>query len=165
MFPPADNVTGVGSETTTRSGRLALHAGAGVAFSVSLMDRELRIKPSLQYRYDELDMASALSDAQSIADDNNCPCRLLQISAQTSKGFHALGPGLEIETDAGRAGPFMTTVAMSFQGLYGLGDRSMSLRSSGNFDTAEPASVVSTLKRSPWTFRGGIVVSLRWLPE
>lgn len=165
IFPGENNVTGVGSETRVEAKTLAWSAGIGVSLRFPVFGRELRVKPSFEYRYDEFDVGTAMSSARSTAGNGFCPCSTVAISATDTKGFHAIGPGLELELEGQRAGPVLVTVFLSAQGYYVLGDRFVSLEANGNFDTGEPASVVSTLRRSPWSMRGGVGFRVRWQPE
>ncbi len=165
IFPGENNVTGVGSETLVQANTLSWGAGIGVSFSFSIWRRTLHVKPSFEYRYDELEVSTGMSTARSASGNGFCPCRTVSISATDTKAFHAIGPGIELELDGQRAGPMIVTAFMSAQGYYVLGDRFASVEARGNFTTGEPASVVSTLRRSPWTLRGGVGLRVRWQPE
>ena len=164
-FPPEELVIGTGSASRAKMQQLAFVAGAGISFAFPLGDRELRVKPSFEYRYDEFKVEAVLSDARSIAMDGVCPCRTTEIAGNDSQGFHAFGPGLELELDAARAGSLLFSVFASAQGYRVLGERALRVQASGNFDTGEPASVEATFERDAWSVRGGVGMRIRWSPE
>jgi len=164
-FPPEDLVTGTGSGTQAKMEQVAFVAGAGISFGFQLGDRELRVKPSVEYRYDAFEVRALLSDARSIAMDGVCPCRTTEIRDLETRSFHSLGPGIELELDAVRTSSMVMSIFATLQGLRVLGEREVEVRASGFFDTGDPASVVSRFERDPWSVRGGVGVRFRWLPE
>jgi hypothetical protein len=164
-FPSEGAVAGIGSATKATAQTVAFAAGLGLSFDFSIRDRRFQIKPSIEYRYDEFEVSSLMSDAKSISGNGVCPCGIVQLSASETQGFHAIGPGIELEVDVQRRGPFMFSVFTSVQGYYILGDRDMLVQAPGFFDTGAPASVTSTFRRSPWTVRGGVGVRVHWSPE
>ncbi len=165
IFPGEDRVIGVGSEALVKALPFAWSAGLGIAFSFPVLERTLFLKPSIEYRYDQLEVTAALANARSMDGDGFCPCRTVSISARDSWDFHAVGPAIELEVEAVRVRSFLLTVFGSARGYYILGDRSLNVRASGRFDDGVPASVSATVNRSPWSFRGGVGIRARWQPE
>jgi hypothetical protein len=168
--PPVAAVTGQGSAVKVQTQPLGLSAGAGVAFSLEAWERAFRIKPSIEWQWQEDEVTGQLGVAESIADPGNpqaqCPCRKVLVEASTTQGFHSLGAGLEIEMDAARAGPVMLSLYTSGQAYHVLGDRTVELTGTGTFDDGDrDVSFVAGYERDPWHCRIGVGLRLRWLPE
>ena len=147
----------------------SFNAGLGTALEFAVGERTLRLRPSVEYRFDELGYRLRLSDAESLVLDGNCPCGIAQLSTREQQSFHLLGPGLELEMDAARAGPLMLTLFASFRGYRVLSERKERLRLSGVYTPsipgAEPLTAEAKFDREPWTFQGGVGLRFRWLPE
>ena len=82
------------------------------------------------------------------------------------KGYHSLGPGLELELDAGRAGPLMASVYTSGQAYHVLGDREFNVLGVGEFDVGGGSvEQLSTYELDPWQYRFAVGLRFRWMPE
>lgn len=162
---PLGAIRGVGSATQAEVEPWVFSAGVGIAFSLEARGRTLRFKPSLEYRHEQTKLTTLVSAAESIADTGVCPCRTGELSARKQESYHGIGPGLEVELDAARTGPFMLTVFISGQAYRTLSDRTIRLHAEGSFDDGKPLAVESTVTRDPWSFRGGVGLRFRWLPE
>jgi hypothetical protein len=166
--PPVAAVEGQGSATKAKTEPLVLSAGAGVAFKLRAWDRNLRIKPSFEWLWQETTVMGIATDAESLAPppSEQCPCRTALASASETQGFHSIGPGLEFELDAVRAGPFVMTVYTSGQAYYILGDRTIEFVGSATYsDGSRDLEFRSTYERNPWHYRAGVGLRFRWLPE
>jgi len=114
----------------------------------------------------------------------NSTFRFIEIQGQESKWFNGVGPGLEIEMDAARAGPFMMTLYLSGQAYHWIGDRTVTI-DPGELSVSysgpglafpppigfDPATVPNNetadwgYKRNRWGYRGGVGIRFRWQPE
>jgi hypothetical protein len=169
--PPVAAVTGQGSAVKVETQPLGLSAGAGVAFSLEAWQRTIRIKPSAEWQWQQDEVTGQLGVAEAIVAPTppnlpQCPCRTVLVEASTTQGFHSLGPGLEIEMDAARAGPFMLSLYTSGQAYHILGDRTVELTGTGTFDDGNRnVSFDAEYEREPWHFRIGVGLRFRWVPE
>ena len=167
--PPVTSVTGQGSATKAETQPLVLSAGAGMAFSIEVSERRLWIKPSLEWQWFEDEVVAVLGSAEStdvVNRPDQCPCRTLFVSASETKGFHAIGPGLELELDTGRMGPFLLSIFGSGRALNLLGQTGADVRATGSWsDGSRDAQVESTYDRDAWIYRMDFGLRFRWLPE
>jgi hypothetical protein len=163
--PQVSAVLGVGSATAAEVEPLGFFAGVGVAFTLFPGDRTLRIKPSFEYRYEKTKLASLISDAASIAGDGKCPCRTASLDNHVKQDYHSIGPGLEIELDIARVGPFIATFLARTEALKLLGNRDTSFGVTGTYDDGTPPSANSTYTRDAWAYNASAGIRLRWLPE
>jgi hypothetical protein len=168
--PPVSAVTGQGSAVKVEAQPLVISAGAGFAFALEAWQRAFRIKPSVEWLWQEDRVTGQVGVAESIADPGNpqgqCPCRKVLVESSRSHDFHGIGPGLEIEMDAARAGPWMLSLYASGQAHHILGDRTVELTGTGRFDDgSRDVSFASSYEREPWRFRAGIGLRFRWVPE
>lgn len=163
--PPLAAVTGQGSAVESEVQPLVFTAHAGVAFSVPLGSRAFWIKPSVGYRHEETEVTTQVSAAQSIADNGLCPCRTAEFSESQTSASHWLGPALEFELDAARAGPFMLTLFLSGQAYRLVSDADVTLSATTEFDDGTPLQVDSKFERKPWSYGASLGLRFRWLPE
>ena len=205
FFNPV-GISGQGSTTFVKVEPLVISAGFGVAFTFEAFDRRFRIKPSVEYRREETRVDGRVSVAQATnpgqpgspgnpgsmppappVPDVEASFRFLEFAGTQSKWFNGIGPGLELEMDAARAGPLMLTLYLSGQGYRWLGDRTI------RFDSGEPRvsytgpavglpnppfaggvnpdeidnneRAVWTYERHTWGFRGAVGIRFRWQPK
>jgi len=184
--PVADPITGVspvgavtnrGSATRVQTEPLLLAAGAGVVFQTTAWDRAVRIKPSVEWLWQEDRVQVLLGDAESEGlDPLLCDpiCRTISVDATTTQGFHSLGPAVEIEVDAARAQDFLFTLFLSAGAYHVLGDREVDLSVTAAWERADglptarpdPTSTVDSFyEREPWHYRFGIGLRVLWVPE
>jgi len=147
--PSLDTVSGVGSRVSGEVQPWVFGAGAGLSFEFPMLGRTIRIKPSVEYRYDKVTVsafASAAGAGASVFATNPisgeqvaslCPCITSQTSGTQTESFHSLGPGLEIEMDAARAGPFMLTFFLSGGYYQILGNRDVEVEGSASWTNHE----------------------------
>jgi hypothetical protein len=86
--------------------------------------------------------------------------RGIVLSGASSKTFHGVGPGLELELDTRRAGPFLLAVFVSGQAYRWLGDREISFSDSN--ELGETATW--NYEQHAWAYRGGVGMRFRFLP-
>jgi hypothetical protein len=161
--PGEEVITGQGSRTFAETKPLLITAGAGVAFTLALWDRTLRIKPSVEYIREEIEVTGLVHRAVQI----NSPStgledfRLIELSASDSKVYHGIGPGIEFEADAARAGDFMLSVYLAGQGYYFLGDLAVEMS-----DTNEYGEIARwAFEKNPWGWGARVGLRFRWVPD
>lgn len=164
---PLEAVRGQGSETRFETKPYFYTVAAGVSLSMPFdEERSLRIKSSVAYRYGATEIETLISDAQSIADDELCPCRLGRLTATDQKDQHALGAGLELELDAARMGPFLLAVHVGGTALRLVDGRNLRVSANGTYDDGvTPLDVSSEAKLDRWNFQLGVGLRFRWLPD
>jgi hypothetical protein len=177
-----DAVSGIGSETTAEVQPLAISAGAGIAFSFDLFGKRVRIKPSAEYLREEVDFEGSVVSAQLLDTGIQAfpptiaerPALFLPITIRGSDSqvFQGFGAGLELEMDAGRAGPFVLSLFAGVQGVKLMGDREVQFSKTETISNSElrplPTQNVSadwSFEKDPWSYSGGIGVRFRFVPE
>ena len=162
---PIAAVKGQGSSTRSKLEPLLVTAGAGLSFEFSLWGRALRLKPSFEYFRQEMKITSLLSSAETLQPNGICPCRSVSLAATDKQVSHGIGPGLELELDAARAGPVALTLFVSTQAYRLLNGRTLHAHREGTWTTGQPASVTGEARLAPWVYRAGVGLRLRWAPE
>lgn len=198
--PTLTSVSGIGSKVAGKEESWVYSAGAGVAFGFNLAGRRLWIKPSFEYRYDEVTASYLVSGAiggerRQVRDPvtsqqvlaPTCPCITSASVGSRTKGFHSIGPGLEFEVEAARAGRLKLSLFLSGQAYRILGGRGIVASGSTVFerhnsdrttslwtqpDPENPGQeIVPTLdgtaqyERELWSYRANVGLRFRWQPE
>src|SRR5262249_44667129 len=109
------SIVGQGTRTRLQVRPLVWSAGTGVARSFDGLGRRLRLKPSRAYLHQDLDLIGVVHPAVkrqspfvSIFDLSGF--RLLSLTQVEQRSYDGIGPGLELEADAARLGPFVSSV-------------------------------------------------------
>jgi len=157
-------VPGQGSVTSAELELLVVTAGAGLAFTLEGFGQRFRIKPSFEYLREEIEVKGQVSRAMALSTGPTTDYRLIEMSGRDSKTYHGIGPGLELEMDTRRAGPFMLTLFLSGQAYHLLGDREIAFSSSYS-DAIGTESATWTFEPDPWAFRGSVGLRFRWIPD
>jgi hypothetical protein len=98
----------------------------------------------------------------------------IELASEDTLTTYGIGPGLELEMDAARAGPFVLSVFLGGQAYRMLGDRDVNLMDSAMVDVPDqnpntPATQEVSAKwdfhKHAWSYRGGLGLRFRWLPE
>ena len=171
------SILGQGSEGFMELQKLMVSAGVGVAFSVDTPWRKIRIKPSFEYLRQTLDGWGELHRGVTVCGPGSGPLcsqtlltqalfaeevRLISLAApKTSMDMNGIGPGIEVDTDAGRLGPFMTTVFAGASAYYFLGD--LDFQAVGVNEYGETATFDFEANR--WAYRIQAGLRFRWQPE
>lgn len=163
---PEQVVTGQGSRTRAEIQPFVLSAGLGVAFTLDIGHRRIRIKPSVEYLRETLDITGIVNRAVKI--DNPAPpaegldnFRLISLTSSTTEVYHGVGPGLEFEADALRAGPFMLSLFVAGQAYSIFGNRDIELSDTNEFgETAQ-----WRFQKDAWGWGARAGLRFRWLPE
>lgn len=184
---PVSGVINVGTSLRAKSEPLILSGGLGMVFSREFAGRTVSLRPSLEWMYQRDEISIAFGDAETEGSDplRCAPCRATSVLSQRTKGYHSLGPGVEVDIDAGRVGDFKVNVFTRFSALRILGDRKSNLQAIGSWFTRQdekvngqniilsidPAvgredSVVSgRYRRDPWSYAATAGIRIVWSPE
>lgn len=167
-----------GSSVRAEGKPLILSGGLGSEFAFEAFERGFRVRPTLEWMYHRDTIKNTLGGGEvevAGSEATACnPCRTLFIKTQTEKGFHSIGPGIELEADIGRAGQFLVGFYGNFRALYIVGDRKVNMRSTGSWtrtDNGQPSTVradttfVTRYEREPWHYRFGAGIRFLWSPD
>ena len=164
--PPVPGVVGQGTGVRTEFSPYFYTASAGLVFTLPLDERDLRLKPSVEYRRGSTQIEGLVGDAVSIAGDPNCPCALGLVDRKEQLPHDMLGAGLELEVDTQRAGSVMLSLFVSTQAYRVLTGRKLKVAGSGFLDDGiTPLDLRARTFLDEWSFRAGVGLRLRWLPE
>lgn len=154
-------VRGQGSVTRVEPTGLQASAGIGVSFTLDSEWARHRIKPSFEYLFEETKISGVVHRAFLI--DAAGPTHdFVAISATDERSFHGVGPGLEIETDVARKGPFLLALTVSAGAYHILGDRDVVVSST---DATGTESAVWRYRKDAWTYRAQVGLRFRWAPK
>ena len=176
----AEGSEGVGSETTAEVQPFMYSAGAGIAFTIDIGTRRLRIKPSVEYIHEQIDFTGkiirAVNTDTGITAQQGITAKPavffgVTLEKDEKQDFQGLGPGLELELDTARVGPFMLSIFTNGRGMKVLGDRKVEW--SDSTTVTNPAMVPNTttfdanweFEKKPWIFGGGVGIRFRWVPQ
>lgn len=162
-------IVGQGTRTKLQTRQWVYSGGAGVAFSLKAFERRIRIKPSFEYLRAEIDLIGSVRRAvkqvelseRSATALNPSEFRLLALDFTDKETLHGFGPGLEIEADTAYVGPFLMSVFLMGRGYYLQGNLDFSFTETNEF--GETATWTAEL--DPWTWRGGVGLRFRWVPQ
>ena len=161
LFGSEDLVRGQGS--VTRVEPTGFQASAGVGFSITIDTewRPIRIKPSLEYLVEEVQVSGLVHRAVSV--DPAIPSfDFVSISGAEEQFFHSIGPGLEIEADIARKGPLLLALTASGGAYHLLGDSDVEFSST---DATGTESATWSYRKDPWTYRFDVGMRFRWAPR
>ena len=170
---PEVAILGQGSAASAEVQPLVASAGAGIAFTVDFRDRRLRIKPSVEWFREEVRFGGVVHRAVLTNPLASAPTlstyEFITMAGSRSRTFNGIGPGLELEMDTLRAGPFMMTLFVSGQAYRILGNRKINFGATYQTTAAElGGQVVSadwSFEKAAWSYRGGLGLRFRWVPE
>ena len=177
---------GVGSRTRTEIQGLTFGANAGVAFSFEAFGRQFHVKPSANWIRTQITGRGRIEQGichtqsfQQLCDiDGIQPTgggaftRIITLKARDSMWVDGLGPGLDVEMETGRFGPYTVALFFGAGGYYLLGDRSLAFEAkrtippSGTTDgLGDPVGYHAdfAFRLSPWLYRMGIGLRLSWV--
>lgn len=169
--------------------------GVGVAFTMEVFERRLRIKPSAEYLHTEMRATGTVNRAVTAFPGDSVPGSVrqqarfifIELEGQKTQEFHMLGPGLEIEMDTLRLGPAMLSLFANARAYTILGDREISFTVSETIENpavgrdgnpfpislapppnghgVQTASSDFSLVLPEWNYDLGLGLRFRWLPE
>jgi hypothetical protein len=197
-----DGINGEGSRTSAQIDTLVFGANLGVAIPLQVGKRQLRLKPSFGWIHYKVETEGFVVDG---ACDPTLPCtdvsttmtffdpgpppmvievpgpviegflRETVLEASASKRFNGIGPGLDVELDAGRFGPLGVSLFVGGRAYAILGDRTISFGSAETFtDQLSDPGVDPPVKTDtavgrfevevdPWIFRAHAGIRFQWL--
>jgi hypothetical protein len=178
---------GQGMRTMAQLDQLAWGAKIGASFSFEVRGRELRIKPSIGYLHYKVGAKGYLVDPTcgegprqtTVCTDTYNPVTLAKtfdapefretiLSGSDSGKFDAVGPGIDLEMQTGRLGPFGTALFLGIHGYYQPGDRDIHFTDRQAYvDEDTFGNDVDTatwrVRVDPWIYRGHVGFRLQWL--
>ena len=174
--PPftVNTIENLGATVRAEAQPLVLSGGTGVIFRFEPWDRVIYLRPSIEWMYQRDRIRTFLGAGENELEGQNVcgPCRTLYIDAQTEKGFHSVGPGIDLEIEAARAGDFLVGVYSSFRALAIVGDRKADLnpvgqweRTDGQPTARDDTQLFTRYERETWHYRFGVGIRFSWLPE
>lgn len=157
--------SGQGTRLQAEVDPFILNAGIGMAFTIDAFEKRVRVKPSFEYLREKLTVTGAVNRVVQVAQIplKNTPSDFRFIALQDSdeQVYHAIGPGLEIEVDANRLGPFLISPFLAVRAFYFLGNLDVSLRDENEFGE----NATWEFERDPWQWDGRVGIRLRWAPR
>ena len=124
-----------------------------------------RIKPSAEYLQQKLEVIGRVNRTVQLVNDppDASPgnFRFIELQGRDRKTYYAFGPGLEIEVDANRLGPFLVSPFVAGRAFYFYGDLDVKLSDENEFGE----SAQWKFQQDQWQWDGHIGVRLRWDPK
>ncbi len=161
-----DKFVGQGSKVTSEMDKLAWGAYMGMSFPFELFDRSLRIKPNVSWLRYRLDFTGLVSDAECITPslisptDCNAPTssvRAISLAMDTSKSFHAIGPGIDLEMETSVFGHIGSAIFVGFRAYRVLTDRRVEFGATQTFNdpigTGDVTNARFSTKVNSWIYR------------
>jgi hypothetical protein len=175
-------ILGQGSRTTPLVQPLQVTAGAGVAFTMRAWDRTLRIKPSVEYLREEIQVnglvrrAVRVDPTPTVASPEDAFFRTINLAGKSSHVYHGLGAGLEVELETGRSGPFKVALYASARAWRFLNNdpQSFTVHNEDPLYCPPPPpgqvncsseSATFGFTKDDWAYGANLGFRLRWSPE
>jgi hypothetical protein len=185
-----NNANGQGTSTIATVDTLVFGANLGVAFPVEFMDRQLRIKPSIGWINYKVEVDGLVVNAACAARVQipGLPNQFMggctdtidstgtthegflrqpeRLAASDSQRFNGIGPGVDVEMDAGQLGPFGVSLFLGGRAYAVLGDRDISFSATQFYDDqlgTDEATALYEVKVDPWMFRGHVGIRFHFL--
>lgn len=171
------SANGLGTRVRAEVNPLVYGAALGAAFPLQVGDRPLRIKPSVAFMSYRVDATGTVVDA---ACDPTNACtdwtafgftipgflRETTLTASRSQRFYAVGPGLDVEMDAGHFGPLGAALFIGGRAFAVVSDRTMSFGTEETYTDQlgnDRAVAHFNVAVDPWIFRAHVGLRLQWL--
>lgn len=176
---------GVGSRTRSEVKGLAFGASAGVSLGFEAFGRSFRVKPAAGWLRTQIGVrgrveAGICNNATSPQSLDTCDLdgkqfsnvqgftRIITLKAHDSIWLDGIGPGLDLEMDTGRFGPYTVSLFLGGAAYYLLGDRDLAFsaqRTIGPDRLGDPVDYRAdfTFRVDPWLYRGGIGLRFSWM--
>ncbi len=150
LYNSEQEIVGQGAKLTASVDSLLVGAGIGIAFTFEVGDRTFRIKPTVEYLREEMEISGTLRQAtrttffspprdmsqwtpsdQVYGAPLNLPedptpadagFREIYLDGSSTRVYHGVGPGLELEMDTGRVGPFVVSIYSGMRAYHFSGD-------------------------------------------
>lgn len=177
-----DAANGLGTRLSARVDTLAYGLSLGAAFPFEYRERQFRLKPSLSWINYRVKTSGIVVDVDCEPDFRCTDVRTATgidvgfnretiLKAKSGQRFNAIGPGLDIEMDAGRYGPFGVALLMSARAYAVLGDRTISFGTQKIFNDIvsqtlgedDVSSAAFNFEVDPWIYRAHIGIRFLFL--
>ena len=161
---------GRGSETTVDMDNVQFGAHVGISFPVQIGDWRISIKPSARYLKQELQFRGIISQGRRGANETvsvprSIPTNVVLLLGNEDTDLHAVGPGLEIEFEAGGVRSLTATVFISGGAYRVLSDDEITFTTTGR-DSDGTAFTTYTGTWSadidPWLYRATVGMRIKW---
>jgi hypothetical protein len=174
---PAAALLGKGSEVVSEVQTLGFGAGIGIAFPFEFRGRKLWVKPSAGWTRWTVDVDGVVLQGLKPDPDPRLQLRffspllrVVDLQKSVSQSYNAIGPGLDLELEAFRAGPLGVNVFAGGAAYRVIGDRKIAW---SVVETIEQQSAEDfpddtytarfSYKVSPWMYRIGLGIRFQWL--
>jgi hypothetical protein len=178
---------GQGMQMSVQLDQLAYGAKAGFSVAFQYRGHELRIKPSVGWIHYKIGAKGYMVDptckALAPPPPGNSICtntydfftgairqtgqlRESILSAHDSGVFDGVGPGVDLEMQAGRFGPIGTALFLGGQAYYLPGDRDIDFQATRGFSDFfgnDTNTAQWNVRVAPWIYRIGLGVRFQWL--
>jgi len=160
----AEAVGGQGLKTEAEFKSPTVTAGLGLSFSFDWFDRPFRIRPSLQYFYEKVEVNGIVLDAegQRVVEDFVLieDFDLIELTRAQTKTLHGLGGGIELEMEIARVKSGALSIGAGFHLYHILGGRRFEFSTTEGTDYATWSATMD-----PLVYRGGFSFRYRFLPN
>lgn len=168
---PTVVLSGVGSQTASEVDTLGWGAGVGLAFPFQFMGRQLWLKPSARWTYYKVNVygkvVAGLKDDPLVGPPWGSNIREVNLLADETHAYNGIGPGLDLELDAGRFGPVGVGVFIGGSVYRILGDRDVAFSTSqtltGDNLPEDTYHASFTHNINPWMYRAQVGIRFNWL--
>ena len=160
--PKVEDIDGQGSDIRATFSQPSWYAGVGIAFTIPLpKDGALRIKPSVEYNGEHIDMRGRVTSVTEPQPDVFLVHRSLATDSTTD---HFVGPGLELEFLLGRsARRFGFSIYADSRFLWLVSDRTLSFAGpTTDLDGNPTGTATYTVKRDSLNIRFGAGIRFSW---
>lgn len=151
-------IQGLGSETTIEAQSPTYGARIGVALSLPIFERIVRLKPSVGWSRQGYRASGEVLQVfrQGFAGPNT----IVRLKGAETRTYDSIGPGLEIEADLEQRSRFGISAFLYSYAHYNLHDRNGSFTAA---DEQDHSARFGYKTDAPWVYRLGAGVRLRWL--
>jgi hypothetical protein len=148
---------------TASTAPFLLTAGGGLAFTFDAGGRALRIKPSVEYLRHEVEVSGLLRRVVQVTSPSTQlnGFREVTLTASQDRIYQWVGPGIEVDIDATRAGDFVLAPYIALKSWVVLDNSKMVLEDSNQYGE----SAIWTFLPNRWAFGGTVGLRVRWAPE
>jgi len=157
-------VGGQGLKTEAEFKSPTVTVGLGLSFSFDWFDRPFRVRPSLQYFHEKVEVSGVMLDAEGqrviedfvVIEDFD----LLSLTGAQTKTLHGLGGGVELEMEIARLKSGTLSIGAGFHLYHILGGRRFEFSETDGTDFASWSATMD-----PLVYRGGFGFRYRFLPN
>jgi hypothetical protein len=168
---PTVALSGVGSQTASEVDTLGWGAGLGVAFPFHFRGHQLWLKPSARWTNYTVNVYGkvvvGLKDDPPFGNTFGANLREINLLADDTINVNGVGPGFELELDAGQFGPIGVAVFAGGAIYKIFGDRSVAfsqtLSLTGDGLPPDTYTANFTHEIDPWMYRAGVGIRFNWL--